>query len=392
MSWPKVKLGDCCEIISGATPKTGNPDYWGGDIPWVSPKSLSKLESKYLDNPTEYITQAGFDSCSTRMLPAMSLLLSCRAPVGLTAINREPICTNQGFKSLIPNPEMADINYLFHVMKEMRPRLEAQGRGATFTEVSKSIVERFEIPLPPLNEQRRIATILDKAEEIKKNMKPITNLRHSLVISTFYTMFNIGKDGKYDWPSYTLNELVLPIKGSMRDGPFGSNLKSSDFVENGVKVIRTQNLKKTGYVDQNVAYISSEKAEELAKYEFEPGDLVIAKLGKYPGVAAVIPESCGQGIIPADIVRFRGKPELINHYYLAEFLNSAVGTRQISKHFRGSTRTRVNLTALREIKIAVPPLELQEEFERIVDHIKAIPSGELLSNLSSKSIYQEMLT
>ena len=222
-------------------------------------------------------------------------------------------------------------------------------------------------------------------------MKPIANLRDSLVISTFYAMFNITKDGKYDWPSYTLNELVLPVKGSMRDGPFGSNLKSSDFVEHGVKVIRTQNLKKTGYVDQNVAYISSEKAEELAKYEFEPGDLVIAKLGKYPGVAAVIPESCGSGIIPADIVRFRGKPELINHYYLAAFLNSAVGTRQISRHFRGSTRTRVNLTALREIQIAVPPLELQEEFERIVNHVKAIPSGQLLSNLFSKSIYQEIL-
>jgi type I restriction enzyme, S subunit len=151
MSWPKVKLGDCCEVVSGATPKTGNPDYWGGEIPWVSPKSLSKLETKFLDEPTEYITQAGFDSCSTRMLPAMSLLLSCRAPVGLTAINREPICTNQGFKSLVPNPEIIDVNYLFHIMRKMRPVLEAKGRGATFTEVSKAIVERFEIPLPPLN-------------------------------------------------------------------------------------------------------------------------------------------------------------------------------------------------------------------------------------------------
>ena len=120
MNWPKVKIGDCCKVVSGATPKTNNPDFWSGDIPWVSPKSLSSLGTKYLDEPTEYITQAGFDSCSTRMLPAMSLLLSCRAPVGLTAINRKPICTNQGFKSLIPNPETVDVNYLYHVMRKIK--------------------------------------------------------------------------------------------------------------------------------------------------------------------------------------------------------------------------------------------------------------------------------
>lgn len=391
-TWPKVKLGECCEIVSGATPKTGNPNFWGGEIPWVSPKSLSNLKTKYLHEPTEYITQAGFDSCSTRMLPAMSLLLSCRAPVGLTAINKEPICTNQGFKSLVPNPELVDVNYLYHAMRIMRPILESQGRGATFTEVSKSIVERFEIPLPPLKAQKKIAAILDKADEINGYVNPQSDLRNSLIDSVFYDIFNIGESGESDWPVYKLNDLVLPIQGSMRDGPFGSNLKSSDFVETGIKVIRTQNLKKTGYVDQNVAYISSEKARELAKYEFKPGDLVIAKLGKYPGVAAVIPESCGSGIIPADIVRFRGKPELINHHYLAIFLNSPLGTRQIARHFRGSTRTRVNLTALREINITTPPLELQIQFVQIVRKIKQMSNIEELSNLSIKSISQEMLT
>ena len=216
MSWPKVKLGDCCEIISGATPKTGNPDYWGGDIPWVSPKSLSKLESKYLDNPTEYITQAGFDSCSTRMLPAMSLLLSCRAPVGLTAINREPICTNQGFKSLIPNPELLDINYLFHVMRRMRPMLEAQGRGATFTEVSKAIVERFEIPLPPLDEQKRIATILDKADGINKAAQNAEEKKNQLIRNTYLHLFGDPLDPSID--SVKLSDVATITMGQSPPG------------------------------------------------------------------------------------------------------------------------------------------------------------------------------
>ena len=173
----------------------------------------------------------------------------------------------------------------------------------------------------------------------------------------------------------TMDELSLPIKGAMRDGPFGSNLKSSDFVEEGIKVIRTQNIKKTGYVDQNVAYISPEKAEELSRYEFKPGDLVIAKLGVDPGVAAVIPESCGSGIIPADVVRFRGDPNIIDHHYLARFLNSPKAKGQIKRLSRGSTRTRVNLTALRGIVVDVPSLEEQRQISKIFDKVDSIESG-----------------
>lgn len=239
MSWPKVKLGDCCEIVSGATPKTGNSDYWGGDIPWVSPKSLSKLESKYLDEPTEYITQAGFESCSTRMLPAMSLLLSCRAPVGLTAINREPICTNQGFKSLIPNPEIVDVNYLFHVMRKMRPMLEAQGRGATFTEVSKAIVARFEIPLPPLDEQKRISVILDKANEINSSAGKVIRLRKKLIDSIFLEMFGDPLNTK-QWPRISFIEGVNDSTRSQ------SKVPTKEYLEQGMLPIVDQGQNEIG--------------------------------------------------------------------------------------------------------------------------------------------------
>jgi len=179
----------------------------------------------------------------------------------------------------------------------------------------------------------------------------------------------------------TMEELALPIKGSMRDGPFGSNLKSSHFVDEGIKVIRTQNIKKTGYVDQNVAYITPEKAEELARYEFIPGDLVIAKLGVDPGVAAVIPDSCGSGIIPADVVRFRGNPAIIDHHYLARFLNSPKVKLQIQQRSRGSTRTRVNLTALKDILINVPSLKEQREIVIILDKADEI---KLVTNKAKK--------
>ena len=194
----------------------------------------------------------------------------------------------------------------------------------------------------------------------------------------------------------TMEELALPIKGAMRDGPFGSNLKSSDFVDEGIKVIRTQNIKKTGYVDQNVAFITPEKAEELARYEFKPGDLVIAKLGVDPGVAAVIPESCGSGIIPADVVRFRGDPAIIDHDYLARFLNSPKSKRQIEQRSRGSTRIRVNLTALREILVDVPSLDEQRTIAAILDKADEVSSQSndalnMRTNLI-RSVFSEMFS
>lgn len=143
-----VSLGEVCRIVSGSTPKRVNPEYWEGTIPWVTPKEISKLETRYLVDSLEKITDQGFKSCSTEMLPAGSLLLSSRAPIGLLAINKKPVCTNQGFKSLIPSNEVS-VEYLYYCLKFNVKRLQSKGNGATFKELSKSPVENFKIPLPP---------------------------------------------------------------------------------------------------------------------------------------------------------------------------------------------------------------------------------------------------
>lgn len=105
MSWPVVRLADCCEIVSGATPSTGVRRYWGGDIAWATPKDLSGLESKYLERTPQTLTQEGYESCSAKIMPPNSVLFSSRAPIGHVAINTAPMCTNQGFKSFVPDAE-----------------------------------------------------------------------------------------------------------------------------------------------------------------------------------------------------------------------------------------------------------------------------------------------
>jgi len=157
-----------------------------------------------------------------------------------------------------------------------------------------------------------------------------------------------------------MGDLVIQ-KSGMRDGPFGSNLKTVHFVDSGVQVIRTQNIKPNRYVHQSVAFITEEKAEELNRYDFKPGDLVNTKLGKIPGAACVIPKAIGSGIIPADVVRFRGDPKIINHKYLAFFLNSEYCRTRLFRYTKGSTRQRVNLSSLREINVPVFNVRKQRE-------------------------------
>jgi type I restriction enzyme, S subunit len=361
MSWPKVKLGDCCEIVSGATPKTGNPEYWGGDIPWVSPKSLSKLDTKYLDEPTEYITQAGFDSCSTRMLPPMSLLLSCRAPVGLTAINRESICTNQGFKSLIPNTEVVDVNYLYHVMRKMRPLLEAKGRGATFTEVSKSIVERFEIPLPPLEEQKRIAAILDKADEIKKDSDSSNQLHWNLINAMFSDIFgNLAVNDK-NWRLGDISEIAKVSSGYA--------FKSDWFTNKGTPVIRIGDIQEGLVSVTNAAKIDEDSLEIKERFRLLEGDILMALSGATTGKIGMVSTKERGSYLNQRIANIRPNSTHYGAYLYYLFTNKQIIDKLI-KQAGGSAQPNLSPKDLEGFIIPIPENTELSIFNSIANQIQ----------------------
>ena len=183
-----IELQECCRIINGSTPSRNTKEYWDGDISWFTPKDLSGLESKYIEDSPEFITLEGYNSCSTTMIPAGSLLFTSRAPIGHLAINRKKVCTNQGFKTLVPN-EGVDVEYLYYVIKKNVPQLQDLGNGATFKELSKATISKFKIPLPPLEEQKKIAAILDAAYDYRQKTKALIDKYDQLTQSLFLDMF-----------------------------------------------------------------------------------------------------------------------------------------------------------------------------------------------------------
>ena len=171
------KLSEIGTIIGGATPSTIVDEYYGGDIPWITPKDLSFFYGRYIERGERNITQKGLDSCSAQLLPAGSVLFSSRAPIGYVAIAKNPLATNQGFKSVIPDKKKVDSLFLYYSLIYNKHKIEALGSGTTFKEVSGTTMRNVEITLPTLEEQKRIAGILSALDDkIELNRRINENL------------------------------------------------------------------------------------------------------------------------------------------------------------------------------------------------------------------------
>lgn len=170
--WDVMMIQDVAEVVSGATPKTKVPEYWDGNIAWITPKDLSNHTERYIYRGDRMITDKGLKNSSAKLLPKGSVLFSSRAPIGYTAIAAQELCTNQGFKSMICKQELLDNNFMFYMMNCKKNEIENIAGGSTFKEVSGKTVKEFKIPIPPLDEQRVIAKVLsDLDEKIETNNK-----------------------------------------------------------------------------------------------------------------------------------------------------------------------------------------------------------------------------
>ncbi len=163
--WNKFKLGDIAQIVGGGTPSTSKPEYWGGDIPWVTPRDLSFSDERFVSHGERSITEEGLKNSSTKVLPKGAVLLTTRAPIGYLRIAQNPICTNQGFKSLIPDEEVVNSHFLYYLLRNNVEYLKSVGVGSTFAEISGSALSRLEFMFPPLETQEKIVEILSALDE-----------------------------------------------------------------------------------------------------------------------------------------------------------------------------------------------------------------------------------
>lgn len=347
-----VKLGDVAQIVSGGTPKSGVPEYWGGDIPWATPADLSKLNSATISKTIRTITEEGLAKSSAKVLPKHSVLLSSRAPIGHVAINTIPIAINQGFKSIIPGPNL-NSSYIYHWLVSHKHHLEALGNGATFKELSKSTVEQLEIPLPPLVEQRRIAAILDASKLTKRKLIQQKHLLHNTRIAAFQTAIQDSKSTKR--------------LGDISDWQSGGtpSRKNPEYFSGTLPWFSSGELNTMTISD------SREKISELAIQETSAKLIPVGSLllGMYDTAAlkssiTEVEASCNQAVAFSKIPQ--ESANLIYVYHAVQHVKK----RQLEKR-RGIRQKNLNLSIIRNIEIPWISLREQDGFSTLANHVSA---------------------
>lgn len=226
MEWKEVTLSELGTIVGGATPSTKITSFYDGNIPWLTPKDLSVNDNKYIFRGERNITEEGFKSCSCKMLPKGSILFSSRAPIGYVAIAANDMCTNQGFKSVIPNDE-TDSEFLYYLLKYNKNNIASQGSGTTFAEVSGKTMKEIEVVVPKeKDDQRRIASILSSLDrKIELNNKINADLEEmaQAIFKNWFVDFEPFKDGKFvnselgmipeGWKIGTLTDVIKLMPG-----------------------------------------------------------------------------------------------------------------------------------------------------------------------------------
>ena len=211
--WKECIIGDIGTVVGGATPSTKKIDnYENGTIAWITPKDLSNFSGRYISRGERNITETGLKSCSAQLMPKNSVLFTSRAPIGYVAIAENEVCTNQGFKSVVPN-ENTDFLFLYYLLKYNKENIENMGSGTTFKEVSGKTMREIVVKVPEtIEEQHKIAEILgtidDKIEENVKINKNLEEQAIALYKANFIDF--VPYDGKMpsSWRQGTVSEII----------------------------------------------------------------------------------------------------------------------------------------------------------------------------------------
>ena len=372
-SWKECKLGDIAEIIGGGTPSTSNNEFWNGNIPWLTPRDLTGYSKVYISHGERFITESGLKNSSAKLMPKGSVLLTSRAPIGYVVIAKNEICTNQGFKSLVPNFEILNSEFLYYWLKSNTDYLQQLGTGTTFAEISGSVVKNIDISLPPLEEQKAIAEVLssldDKIDLLHRQNQTLESLAQTLFRQWF-------EDKEFDG-----------IIGDIIKLQSGYAFKSKDFQDFGIYgVLKIKNISNsiidifnTDFIDLTVANKTDEKFKILS------GDILFGMTGAEIGKMGIVPKTDKNLWLNQRVGVLREK--YLGAKYLAYLqLTSEFGFDYITNTATGSAQPNISASEIEQcpfVKLEVDEIEnysneISPLFEKIIFNLGQIQTLENL--------------
>ena len=350
-NWKTCTIADLGTVVGGATPSTKKPEnYEGGTIAWITPKDLAGFSGRFISHGERNITEAGLNSCSARMMPKHTVLFSSRAPIGYAAIAENEICTNQGFKSVVPN-ESTDYMFLYYLLLHNRQNIEHMGSGTTFKEVSGKTMRGIEVKVPESKaEQIRISSVLSALDDkIEENEKINKNLQAQA--QAIYTHLIIDEADE-SWHSGLLSDIATIT--------MGQSPKGDTYNENGTGTVFFQGRAEFGFrFPTRRLYTTDPKRmaqdnDVLMSVRAPVGDLNVAFedccIGR--GLGAIHSKDNHQSFVFYTMLALRDQLDIFNG--------------------EGTVFGSINRDALNSMPIRIPPREVIDKFENIVSPMDAV--------------------
>ena len=365
MSWPITELGSLVEIRGGGTPSKAVPEYWNGNIPWASVKDLKTTELKETE---DYITADAIKKSASNLIPAGNIIVPTRMALGKVAINTVDMAINQDLKALIPiDQKKLDKGYLMRFLESQASFLEKQGKGATVKGITLDVLRSLAVPLPPLEEQKRIAAILDKAEVIRRKRQQAIKLADDFLSSVFLEMFGDPVTNPKGWE-------VKPV-GEVADCIVPGRDKPKSFT-GSTPWVTTNDLNHLDFTHCSKSSIGlSEKEIKNVRARVVPKNSVLMTC---VGDIGVISISASDMVINQQLHAFLPSEEYVSTY-LAYALSFQKG--YMMSMASSTTLPYMNKTICNSVPVAVPPLQLQLQFENIFLHV---------AELKNKLVNQDM--
>ena len=356
--WEYKKIGDIATVVSGSTPQTSVEEFWGKGHYWVTPAELDD-KTVYVSKTERQITDAALVKVKLQRLPKGTVLLSSRAPIGKVAICDVDMYCNQGFKNCICS-DLVYNKYLFYFLKDKKEYLNSLGRGATFKEISKGIVEKVIVPLPPKPTQLSIVSELDKLNELIRIKKEQLKDYDTLAQSIFYEMFGDPVENEKGWEVKKLKDISRKIGDGLHGTPEYSELDTGWYfingnnLENGCISIKSTTKKVTDFVRK--------------KYYVEMDDFTL--LVSINGTLGKSAFYNGENVILGKSACYIKLNKDVNKLFIYEIIRGEYFKRYAESVCTGTTIRNVSLKAMREFPIIYPPLPLQHSFAQKIEQIE----------------------
>lgn len=359
--WPAKKLAEVSEVFGGSTPSRDNPDFWKGEIAWLSPAELPMPGEGIarIRETRETITEAGLNSCSATLLPRGAVVFSSRATIGKIGVTETPLATNQGFVSFVPSAQLS-AEYLAYALLVYTDAISSLAGSTTFKEVSRGSLRAYEIPVPPLTEQERIVRLLDEAAALRLLRTQADERSAAVLASIFDAEFGDPLENPKGWPMRGLNEIC-----GLKQWP----------------TISGEQLTESGYP----VYGANGRIGFYSSFNHERPTVLITCRGATCGTINV---SEPKSYVTGNAMCCDDPDESL---ITQDFLEWALRVRGMADAITGAAQPQITRKNLETVRLPLPPLDQQKEFAARVAEIRALEAEQAASRKRLDDLFQSLL-